>query len=59
MKVYTLENCEGYTEDQINTLNEEFEERWTSGYYSHLDRYYEGDRLEMAMDEFSDEVSKR
>ena len=58
-KVYTVENSEGYSEDEMNTLNEEFEQRWNSGHYSHLNSYYEGDRLDMAMKEFSNEVSKR
>ena len=57
--MFTKENTEGYSSEDLKKLNDEFEERWNSGYYSHLKHFAQQDQKGIAKKEFSDEVSKR
>ena len=50
--MFTKENCEGYTNDEMIALNREFAERYINNEFS-------SDDLATAEQEFSDEVARR
>lgn len=52
MEVFNEMTCEGYTQEEMNTLNSEFNERFESGEYQGWTEYE-------AAKYFSDEVSRR
>ena len=52
----TLENTEGYTQGECDTLNAEFEKRYESGEWDFLSEPGRRDEAEKA---FNDEVSRR
>jgi len=54
----TTENTEGYTQDELDKLNDEFENRYKSGEWDYLGNY-ESDRRAEAEKQFSNEVARR
>ena len=54
----TLENTEGYTQGECDTLNAEFEKRYESGEWDFLSAY-EPDSRDEAEKVFDSEVSRR
>ena len=53
----TLQNTEGYTQEQLDALNAEFAERWESGYYDWIGT--DDEAMDQAEKGFSDEVARR
>ena len=53
----TLQNTEGYTQEQLDALNAEFAERWESGYYDWIGT--DDEAMDQAKKGFSDEVARR
>lgn len=50
--MFTLENTTGYTQDECDEINAEFERRYDAGDWGQLDR-------EIAEKHFSDEIARR
>lgn len=50
--MFTLQNTDGYTQEQLDEINEEFSDRWDSGEWAGWD-------LDDAEKAFAHEVAKR